>query len=136
MLGHRQALTRDQRFIDFAAALDHLVIGLNEFSGYLGLAIAGVVTGYAASLLGPREGLLWFGTAVMVIATLLAWLAVAETLPWARRTPKAQCVGPVGMWRGRGLAPDGQWPGLVGFCGCGGGAWNGRAVSEPERGRG
>ena len=60
-----------------------LVIGLNEFAGYLGLAIAGVVTGYAAALLGPREGLLWFGAAVIGLATLLAWLAVAETLPWA-----------------------------------------------------
>ena len=32
-----------------------LVIGLNEFSGYVGVAIAGVVTGYAASLLGPAR---------------------------------------------------------------------------------
>jgi len=61
-----------------------LVIGLNEFSGYVGVAVAGVVTGYAASVLGPREGLLWFGSAVVVLATLLAWLAVTETLPWAR----------------------------------------------------
>jgi MFS family permease len=61
-----------------------LVIGLNEFSGYVGVAAAGVVTGYAASLLGPREGLLWFGAAVIGLATLLAWLAVAETLPWAQ----------------------------------------------------
>lgn len=61
-----------------------LVIGLNELSGYLGVAIAGVLTGYAASALGPRAGLLWFGAAVIGLATLLAWLAVAETLPWAR----------------------------------------------------
>lgn len=61
-----------------------LVIGLNEFSGYVGVAIAGVVTGYAASLLGPRDGLLWFGGLVIGLATVLAWLAVAETLPWAR----------------------------------------------------
>ncbi len=60
-----------------------LVIGLNEFSGYVGVAVAGVATGYAASALGPREGLLWFGVAVIGLATLLAWLAVAETLPWA-----------------------------------------------------
>jgi MFS family permease len=60
-----------------------LVIGLNEFSGYIGLAIAGIVTGYAASLLGPRAGLFWFGAAVIGGATLLAWLAVVETRPWA-----------------------------------------------------
>jgi MFS family permease len=65
-----------------------LVIGLNEFSGYVGVAIAGVATGYAASLLGPRAGLLWFGVAVIGPATLLAWLAVAETLPWAHAEVK------------------------------------------------
>ena len=60
-----------------------VVIGLNELAGYLGVAIAGVITGYAASFLGARAGLLWFGSAVIVLATLLAWLAVVETLPWA-----------------------------------------------------
>jgi MFS family permease len=69
-----------------------LVIGLNEFSGYVGVAIAGVVTGYAASLLGPRAGLLWFGMAVIGLATLLAWVAVAETLPWARAEVKRHSV--------------------------------------------
>jgi MFS family permease len=77
-----------------------LVIGLNEFSGYVGVAIAGVATGYAASLIGPREGLLWFGGIVIGLATLLAWLAVAETLPWAHAevrhhaTPGAQGLRP------------------------------------------
>jgi MFS family permease len=61
-----------------------LVIGLNEFAGYVGVAIAGVVTGYLASMLGAREGLLWFGMAVVGLATLMAWLSIAETLPWAR----------------------------------------------------
>jgi MFS family permease len=61
-----------------------LVIGLNEFSGYVGVAAAGVITGYAAALFGPREGLLWFGAIVIGGATLQAWWLVAETLPWAR----------------------------------------------------
>jgi MFS family permease len=69
-----------------------LVIGLNEFSGYVGVAIAGVATGYAASLLGPREGLLWFGSIVIGLATLLAWLAVAETRPWAQAEVKQHAV--------------------------------------------
>lgn len=60
-----------------------LVIGLNEFAGYVGVALAAVATGYAATWLGPRAGLLWFGAAVIGLATLLAWLAVLETLPWA-----------------------------------------------------
>jgi MFS family permease len=71
-----------------------LVIGLNEFSGYLGVAIAGVVTGYAASLLGPRTGLLWFGGVVIGLATLLAWLAVVETLPWAQAEIKQHAAHP------------------------------------------
>lgn len=77
-----------------------LVIGLNEFAGYVGVAAAGVLTGYAASALGPRAGLLWFGAAVIGLATLLSWLAVVETLPWARAetgrqaSPTAQVMRP------------------------------------------
>jgi len=71
-----------------------LVIGLNEFSGYLGVAIAGVITGYAASLLGPRAGLLWFGSAVIGLATLLVWLAVKETLQWAHAEVKRHAANP------------------------------------------
>ena len=69
-----------------------LVIGLNEFSGYVGVAVAGVVTGYAASLLGPREGLLWFGAAVVGLATVLAWWGVVETQPWAQAEVKRHAV--------------------------------------------
>ena len=65
-----------------------LVIGLNEFAGYVGMAIAAVVTGYAAGMMGPRDSLLWFGAAVIGLATLLSWLAVAETLPWAQAEVK------------------------------------------------
>lgn len=77
-----------------------LVIGLNEFAGYLGVALAAVATGYAASLWGPRDGLMWFGAAVIGLATLLAWVGVTETLPWAQAevkrhaTPAAQSVRP------------------------------------------
>jgi MFS family permease len=81
-----------------------LVIGLNEFSGYVGVAIAGVVTGYAAALLGPREGLLWFGVAVISLATLLAWLAIAETLPWAHAELKHHAAS------GSGLAHRPRYP--------------------------
>lgn len=70
-----------------------LVIGLNEFSGYVGVALAGVLTGYAAAALGPREGLLWFGGVVIGLATVLAWLAVAETLPWAHAEVKQHAAG-------------------------------------------
>jgi MFS family permease len=65
-----------------------LTIGLNEFSGYFGVAIAGIVTGYLATLLGPRTGLFWFGILTIAIAALLTWLWIAETLPWAQAEGK------------------------------------------------
>ncbi len=61
-----------------------VTIGLNEFSGYVGVAAAGVVTGYAATALGARLGLLLFGLAVVLLAMLLTQLWVKDTLPWAR----------------------------------------------------
>jgi MFS family permease len=70
-----------------------LVIGLNEFSGYVGVAIAGIITGYLASMLGAREGLLWFGLAVIGIGTLLSGITVLETLPWAHHEVKRQSQG-------------------------------------------
>ena len=65
-----------------------LIIGLNEFAGYVGVGVAGVLTGYAASMWGAREGLLWFGAVAVGLATLLAWLAITETLPWAHAEVK------------------------------------------------
>jgi MFS family permease len=56
-----------------------LTIGLNEFSGYVGVALAGVLTGYAATALGPRVGLLVFGLAVVLAGLVL-------TLAWVRDT--------------------------------------------------
>ena len=96
LLGINQGLTwsmTQTAQLDFTRADQRgLVIGLNEFSGYLGVAIAGVATGYLATLLGPRQALLWFGTAVIGLATLLSWRSVAETLPWARDEVKRQAT--------------------------------------------
>ncbi|WP_292454133.1 MFS transporter, partial [Methylibium sp.] len=104
LLGINQGLTwsmTQTAKLDFTRADQRgLVIGLNEFSGYVGVAIAGIITGYLASMLGPREGLLWFGAVVIGLATLLSWLTVAETLPWARdevkrhASPSAQALKP------------------------------------------
>ena len=74
-----------------------LTIGLNEFSGYVGVAIAGIITGHLAVAYGAREGLLIFGMTVIAIAILatLAW--VKDTLPWAlaegRRNAAAGAAG-------------------------------------------
>lgn len=98
LLGVHQGLTwsmSQTALLDFTRADQRgLVIGLNEFAGYLGMALAGVVTGYLAAALGPRAGLLWFGAVVVGLATLLAWLAVAETLPWARDEVQRHAAAP------------------------------------------
>lgn len=90
-----------------------LVIGLNEFSGYVGVAVAGIVTGYAASLLGPRLGLLWFGAIVIGLATLLAWLAVMETLPWAHAERDNHATAPAAALRPRYPANVSAQPGTA-----------------------
>ena len=59
-------------------------MGLNEFAGYLGVALAGVITGYLASVFPPRAGLMLFGSTVIVLALLMTVLWVKETLPYAK----------------------------------------------------
>ncbi len=72
-----------------------LTIGLNEFSGYFGVAVAGVVTGYLATAFGARLGLLAFGLAVIVPALGLTLLWVRDTLPWARAESARHAAGHV-----------------------------------------
>ncbi len=70
-----------------------LTIGLNEFSGYIGVALAGIVTGYAAAALGARTGLLVFGLLVVLTAILLTQLWVKDTLPWAKAEARKHLDG-------------------------------------------
>ena len=58
-----------------------LTLGLNEFSGYVGVALAGIITAYAASALGARLGLLIFGLIVVTLALVLTQVWVRDTLP-------------------------------------------------------
>lgn len=78
-----------------------LTLGLNEFSGYAGVAAAGVATAYLTESLGMRAGLLVFGIAVIAAGTLLTMFGVRETLnfirPAADRGP-AQDKPPPGTW--------------------------------------
>jgi MFS family permease len=105
LLGINQGLTwsmTQTAKLDFTRADQRgLVIGLNEFAGYVGVAIAGVATGYLASMFGARDALLWFGIVVVGLASLLAAFAVAETLPWARDEMKRQAIGAVQILRPR-----------------------------------
>lgn len=64
-------------------------VGLDEFSGYMGVAVAGVVTGYLAAELDVREALWGFGLACILLALALLLGFVRETLPWAHREQEA-----------------------------------------------
>ena len=59
-------------------------IGINEFAGYVGVAVAGIITAYLAQHLGARLGLLVFGLTAIGAAGAATLLWVKETLPWAR----------------------------------------------------
>ena len=61
-----------------------LTLGLNEFSGYVGVALAGILTAYMATVFGARQGILIFGLTVIVLALVLTQLGVKDTLPWAK----------------------------------------------------
>ena len=65
-----------------------LTIGLNEFSGYVGVALAGIITGYAATALGPRLGLLVFGLAVVLAGSSSRWSGCATRCPGRRPRPR------------------------------------------------
>jgi len=60
-----------------------LINGLNEFSGYAAVALAGVVTAIVVDALGARLGLAVFSAVVIGLGLLLALFTVVETLPWA-----------------------------------------------------
>lgn len=57
--------------------------GFNEFAGYGGVALAGLVTGWLASGFDPRWSLFAFGLAVILLAFVTALLFFRETLPFA-----------------------------------------------------
>jgi MFS family permease len=71
-----------------------LTMGLNEFSGYVGVALAGILTAYAAEWLGARTGLLVFGIAVILVALVLTVVWVKDTLPWAKAESAAHKAAP------------------------------------------
>ncbi len=70
-----------------------LTIGLNEFAGYVGVAVAGILTGYLATAYGPRLGLFIFGAVVTLGALVLTSLWVKETLPWAKAEGARHAAG-------------------------------------------
>ncbi|TDK52985.1 MFS transporter [Antarcticimicrobium luteum] len=76
-----------------------LATGFNEFAGYGGVALAGLVTGYLASYFDPRLSLFLFGLVIILLALAAGMLAFTETLPWARaeaaRHKAGETIGPL-----------------------------------------
>lgn len=70
-----------------------LATGFNEFAGYGGVAVAGVVTGYLAIGFDPRWSLFSFGLGVALVALVTAYLFSKDTLPWARAEAAAHKTG-------------------------------------------
>lgn len=75
-----------------------LATGFNEFAGYGGVALAGLVTGYLASYFDPRMSLFVFGLLVILLALSAGLLSFTETLPYARaeaaRHKSGETTGP------------------------------------------
>lgn len=60
-----------------------LVNGINEFSGYAAVGLAGVITAGLVDIYGARQGLFLFGSCVIVAGLLIAIFFIKETRPWA-----------------------------------------------------
>lgn len=61
-----------------------LTLGLNEFSGYAGVAIAGFITAWMATWLGARWAILLFGLGVTIVGFITAKIWLIESLPWLK----------------------------------------------------
>ena len=70
-----------------------LATGFNEFAGYGGVALAGLITGYLASDFDPRFSLFAFGLSIILLALVSALLFSKETIHWARAESAAHKAG-------------------------------------------
>jgi len=61
-----------------------LVNGVNEFSGYAAVGIAGLLTAYVVNWFGVREGLFYFSLSVILLGLFMAIFFIVETLPWSK----------------------------------------------------
>ncbi|MCL6600844.1 MAG: MFS transporter [Alicyclobacillus macrosporangiidus] len=61
-----------------------LALGINEFSGYIGVAFISGVAGYLASIYGPRPIPFVVAEVIAVVGLLMAWIVIRETLPYTR----------------------------------------------------
>lgn len=57
-------------------------LGINEFSGYLGVSLGGFTGGLLAGAYGLRVAPFIFALAVILVSLLASWLLIRETLPF------------------------------------------------------
>jgi MFS family permease len=56
-----------------------LALGLNEFSGYVSVALVGFVTGYIAAIYGLKPYPFFLGIAFALLGLIISWIAVKDT---------------------------------------------------------
>jgi MFS family permease len=56
-----------------------LALGLNEFAGYLSVAVVGFVTGYLAATYGLKPYPFFIGIAFVLVGFIISWLVVKDT---------------------------------------------------------
>jgi MFS family permease len=69
-----------------------LALGLNEFAGYISVAIVGFATGYVASVYGLKPFPFYFGIAFAVLGTFLSWIIVRDTRPFLLLETKTMMI--------------------------------------------
>jgi MFS family permease len=69
-----------------------LALGLNEFAGYLSVAMVGFVTGYLASIYGLKPYPFYLGITFAVVGTLLSLIIVRDTKQFMLLETKNQDV--------------------------------------------
>lgn len=85
LLGVNQGLTwsmTQTAKLDFTLPRERgLTLGLNEFSGYIGVALGGILTAWLTETIGLKIGLLWFGLSVVGMGLFFTVFFIQETRP-------------------------------------------------------
>ena len=91
--GFTWSMTVTSKLDIVAADQRGVATGFNEFAGYGGVALAGLITGYLASDFDPRFSLFAFGLSIILLALVSALLFSKETIHWARAESAAHKAG-------------------------------------------
>jgi MFS family permease len=75
------SMTQTAKLDQIKAHQKGLVMGFNEFAGYMGMAIAGIWTADLSQIYGSRQALLYFGLIVIHLGLWMAILMIKESKP-------------------------------------------------------